>query len=73
MIWNITTEGLYSAGSLVFITAGLFCAYIRWNHMCKPFCENPDYFYPARKLVTLFFASIVLTFPYVLAPMDPAV
>lgn len=73
MIWNITTEGLYSAGSLVFITAGLFCAYIRWNHMCKPFCENPDYFYPARKLVTLFFASIVLTFPYILAPMDPAV
>lgn len=73
MIWNITPEGLYSAGSLVFITAGLFCAYIRWNHMCRPFCENPDYFYPARKLVTLFFASIILTFPYVLAPMDPAV
>ncbi len=41
--------------------------------MCRPFCENPDYFYPARKLVTLFFASIILTFPYVLAPMDPAV
>ncbi len=73
MICNITPEGIYSAGSLIFITAGLFCAYIRWNHMCRPFCDNPDYFYPARKLVTLFFASIILTLPYVLAPMDPAV
>ena len=73
MIWNVTPEGLYSAGCLIFITTGVICAYIRWNHMCRPFCENADYFYPARKLVTLFYASIALIFPYVLAPMDPAV
>ena len=63
MIWNVTPEGLYSAGCLIFITTGAVCAYIRWNHMCRPFCENADYFYPARKLVTLFYASIALNFP----------
>lgn len=73
MIWNVTPEGLYSAGCLIFITTGVLCAYVRWNHMCRPFCENADYFYPARKLVTLFYASIALIFPYALAPMDPAV
>lgn len=73
MIWNITAESLYSAGCLVFIATGLICSYVRWNHMCRPFNENPDYFYPARKGVTVFFASIILTFPYVLAPMDPSV
>ena len=73
MTWNITEESLFSAGALAFILAGLFCAYVRWNHMCRPFSDIDDYFYPARKLVTLFFASIVLTFPYVLEPMDSAV
>ena len=73
MIWNVTPEGLYSAGCLIFITTGVLCAYVRWNHMCRPFYDNADYFYPARKLVTLFYASIALIFPYALAPMDPAV
>lgn len=73
MVWNISPEGLYSAGCLIFITTGVLCAYMRWNHMCRPFCNDADYFYPARKMVTLFYASIILTVPYVLAPMDAAV
>ena len=73
MIWNVTPEGLYSAGCLIFITTGVICAYLRWNHMCRPFCDDAEYFYPARKLVTLFYASIVLMLPYVFAPMDSAV
>lgn len=73
MIWNISPECLFSEGCLVFITTGIFCALVRWNHMCRPFCDDADYFYPARKLVTLFFAAITFLFPYVLSPMDPAV
>ena len=72
MIWNITPESLFSAGSLIFITTGAIGAYVRWNHTCKPFDENAEYFYPARKLVSFFFACIVLTFPYALSPMDEA-
>ncbi len=73
MIWNITPEGLYSAGCLIFIMTGIFCAYVRWHHMCRPFCDDAGYFYPARKQVTLFYVSIMLLFPYVFAPMDSAV
>lgn len=73
MIWDITAASLFSAGSLIFITTGLLCAYVRWNHMCRPFNDDAGYFYPARKFVTFFYASIALTFPYALAPMDPAV
>lgn len=71
--WNITPERLFSAGGLIFIMAGVFGAYVRWNHMCKPFDEDAEYYYPARKLVSFFFASIALTFPYAICPMDPGV
>ena len=73
MICNITAESLYSAGGLVFIVTGLIGAYVRWNHMCRPFDENPDYFYPARREVSVFYALLLLTFPYAMAPMDPSV
>ncbi len=73
MIWSITPERLFSAGSLIFITVGIIGAYVRWNHTCRPYDENAEYYYPARKLVSFFFASIMLTFPYALCPMDEAV
>lgn len=73
MNWTITPEGLFSAGGLMFITVGLVCSFVRWAHMCKPFNSDAGYYYPARNQVTFFYASAVLTFPYVIAPMEPAV
>lgn len=73
MICNISAESLFSGGELIFIVTGLICSYLRWVHMCRPFGENPDYFYPARKEVSLFYAATILAFPYVLDPTDPAI
>ncbi|MGN0207728.1 MAG: helix-turn-helix domain-containing protein [Muribaculaceae bacterium] len=33
----------------------IVCAVIRWGHMCRPYDKNAAYFYPSRKLVTVFF------------------
>lgn len=41
--------------------------------MCRPFDESPDYFYPARREVSVFYTLLLLTFPYAMAPMDPSV
>lgn len=37
MNWTITPEGPFSAGGLMFITAGLAYSFVRLTHMCKPF------------------------------------
>lgn len=38
--------------------------------MCHPFDEQGDFFYPARRQMTFFYAALVLQFPYVLCPSD---
>lgn len=62
----------YSLACFMFILSGLFCAYIRWTHMCHPYNQQADYFYPARRQLTFFFAMLWMQFPYVIQPADEA-
>ena len=39
--------------------------------MCRPFDQRSDYFYPARRQVTFFYAATALQLPYMLCPGDP--
>lgn len=60
----------YAAACMAFILSGVFCSVVRWSHMCKPYYEMEDYFYPARKYVSFFYFFIILQFPYLYAPSD---
>lgn len=66
-------EVIYSDACLVFVVTGLFCAAVRWFHMCRPFDKEAYYFYPARWQVSFFFAAVVMELPYVFAPSSSAV
>ena len=45
-------EIYYAAVCLVMVCSSLFCALVRYFHLCRPFDEHEEYFYPARKLIT---------------------
>lgn len=40
---------MFAGAGLVFIVTGLICGFVRFRHMCRPFSEREEYFYPARK------------------------
>lgn len=61
-----TPDELFSvAACFVFIFGSLFCAVTRWGHMCRPYDRRADYFYPARRMVTLTYLTSLLLLPYV--------
>lgn len=64
-------ENFYSLACYTYILSGVICAVIRWFHMCRPFDQRGDYFYPARRQVTFFYAATALQLPYMLCPGDP--
>lgn len=70
---DISSETLFSAADLIFITAAFVGGVIRWKHICHPCEDNPDYYYPARKQTAIFYCASILWLPYVLAPLDPGV
>ena len=64
-------ENFYSLACYTYILSGVICAIVRWFHMCRPFDQRSDYFYPARRQVTFFYAATALQLPYRLCPGDP--
>ena len=64
-------ENFYSLACYTYILSGVICAVVRWSHMCRPFDQRSDYFYPARRQVTFFYAATALQLPYMLCPGDP--
>ena len=64
-------ENFYSLACYTYILSGVICAFVRWFHMCRPFDQRRDYFYPARRQVTFFYAATALQLPYMLCPGDP--
>ena len=68
---NLSNIQLYAYACLIFIITGVVCGIVRWNHMCRPFNENGDFHYLARRLVSFFYIAIALEFPYVLSPTTP--
>lgn len=64
-------ENFYSLACYTYILSGVICAVVRWFHMCRPFDQRSDYFYPTRRQVTFFYAATALQLPYMLCPGDP--
>ena len=59
---------LYGLAAMVFITAGLVVAAVRWFHMCRPYDRNPQYYYPGRPFVVGIYVCALLLLPYALRP-----
>lgn len=59
---------LYGLAAMVFITAGLVVAAVRWFHMCRPFDQNPQYYYPGRPFVVGIYLCSLFLLPYALRP-----
>lgn len=73
MNYTTTSDILYADACLIFMVTGVICAIVRWLHMCRPYDENCDYFYPARRQITFFFAAVVMQVPYFLCPSDESI
>lgn len=54
----------YAAACFAFVLSSLFCAVVRWFHMCRPFDREESYFYPARRLITFIFLFFTLEAVY---------
>ena len=37
-------EIYYAAACLILVCSSVFCAFVRYFHMCRPFDENESYF-----------------------------
>ncbi len=56
---------------LVLMVTCMVCAIVRWFHVCRPYRDNADFHFPARKQTTFFYAGILMYLPYYLSPADP--
>lgn len=54
----------YAAACLAFVLSSLFCAVVRWCHMCRPYNRHERYFYPARRLMSLIFLGFAMQAVY---------
>lgn len=72
MHYNLTLPIFYSDVCLIFIVTGIICAVVRWFHMCRPYNQEADYYYPARRQFTFYCAAMILQLPYFLCPMSEA-
>ena len=61
---------LYSA-TLSLIVSGLFCAYTKWRHICAPYKNNPDFYYPSRKKWIFTYAINIILLGCILQPNNP--
>ncbi len=56
---------------LVLMVTSMVCAVVRWFHVCRPYRDNADFHFPARRQTTFFYAGILMYLPYYLNPADP--
>lgn len=54
----------YAAACLTFVLSSLFCAVVRWCHMCRPYNMRERYFYPARRLISFIFLGFAMQSVY---------
>lgn len=68
----MSSGGIFSClALLVQIVAFAVCGVIRYFHMCPPFGDNEQYYYPSRKWVTFFYLLPLLELPYIVNPLAP--
>ena len=56
---------------LVLMVTCMVCAIVRWFHVRRPYRNNADFHFQARKQTTFFYAGILMYLPYYLNPADP--
>ena len=66
----LQTELIYSIACTVYVTTCLMFAAVRWFHVCPTTKEQKDYYYPARRVITLFYLTGIVLVPYILAPQS---
>lgn len=62
------TELIYSIACTVYVVTCLMFAAVRWFHVCPEAKEQKSYYYPDRKMATLFYAVPIILLPYILYP-----
>ena len=73
MNYQSVSDIFFADACLAYILAGIFCALVRWFHVCGPYSGDvADYYYPARRQLTFFYAVCILQFPYVIDPSGEA-
>ena len=66
------TELIYSIACTVYVTTCLMFAAVRWFHVCPGAKEKKSYYYPDRKIATLFYVVPIILLPYILNPASHA-
>ena len=61
----------YSLAAMSYVMSCLFFAAVRYFHVCIPYVDNKDYYYPARKAISLFYLIPVVLLIYAWHPSDP--
>lgn len=63
-------ELIYSITCTVYVTTSLMLSAVRWFHVCPTAREHKEYYYPARRIVSMIFLTPVVLLPYILAPKN---
>lgn len=66
-----TPDIYYYTACFALLFFGVAGGAIRWFHVCRPYAEQSDYFYPARRQVTFFYTFQLLLVPYLIHPYAP--
>lgn len=69
--YKTTTDLIYGGLCWTLVVTCILCAVFRRFHLCHPFHQHPDYYYPARKFVCAFFLCHLLYLPFVVRPSEP--
>lgn len=55
----------YLVCMLIYLSNSIFCGVVRWFHVCAPYQSDPDYYFPARRQVTIFYLGTLMLLPCV--------
>lgn len=61
---------LFSVSLAAYVVTSVFFAAVRWGHMCQPYDQHPDYYYPARKVLVGCYLSNLLMAPAIFLPHE---
>lgn len=56
----------FFSACLIFVFSNIFCAIVRAVHVCKPYRERRNFYFPAYRNTILSYVSLTLEFPYLL-------
>lgn len=59
---------VYYSVALLHVFSALYFAVVRWFHVCAPYKHNPDYYFPARKWISILCLFVLLEIPYIMNP-----